>query len=239
VFGRIVTAALGAGLIVGFVVAILQQFTLVPVIHHAEVYERAAQEGKRLPTLQADHNTPLLTQPPESKAAMQWMRFGLSVFFTIGLAVGYGLLLTGAIAISGREASGSQGVLWGMGGFATFALAPSLGLAPELPGSTVADLFARQVWWVGCTAGTAAGLVLLVFGTRSWAVASGIALLAVPHLIGAPHPRSQAIGIEPPELAAEFAASSLVIAAVFWCLLGWTTGTLYSRYSRLASDRLP
>jgi len=237
VFGRIATAALGAGLIVGFVVAILQQFTLVPMIHHAEVYERAAQEGKRLPTLQADHNMPSLgAQPVESKVPINWMRFGLSVFFSIGLAVGYGLLLTGAIAVSGREVSGSKGVLWGMGGFATFALAPSLGLAPELPGSTVADLFARQVWWVGCAAGTAAGLVLLVFGTRSWAVASGIALLVAPHLIGAPHPGSQAIGVEPPELAAEFAASSLVVAAVFWCLLGWTTGTLYSR---LASDRLP
>jgi len=237
VFRRIAAAGLGSGFIVGLVIAILQQFTLVPIIRQAEVYEQAAHDGELPATLESDysqHAPGAETAGLEARA--RWTRFALSVFFTIGLAVGYALLLTGAVAISGRMISGPIGLLWGMGGFATFALAPSLGVAPELPGAAAADLLARQIWWVGCAVATASGLALLVFGTRSWAAALGVALLAAPHLIGAPYPGEHAVGSAPPELAAEFAASSLVIAAVFWSLLGWTAGTLYSRF---ASDTVP
>jgi len=49
-----------------------------------------------------------------------------------------------------------------------------------------------------------------------------------PHLIGAPHPHEGA-GAVPPELAAAFAARSLVVNAVMWALLGLATGALYAR----------
>jgi cobalt transporter subunit CbtA len=235
VFRRIAAAGLGAGFIVGLVIALLQQFTLVPIIRQAEVYEQAAHDGKPLAASESDHS---LHGVDAASAVLEarGKRFALTVFFTIGLAVGYGLLLTGAVAVSGRMISGPIGLLWGIGGFATFALAPSLGLAPELPGAAAADLLARQAWWIGCAVATASGLALLVFGSRGWAVTVGVALLAAPHLIGAPYPGGHAVGSAPPELAAEFAASSLVIAAVFWSLLGWTAGTLYSR---LAPDTAP
>jgi predicted cobalt transporter CbtA len=38
----------------------------------------------------------------------------------------------------------------------------------------------------------------------------------------------------PPELAAAFAARSLVVNAVFWALLGLATGALYERLGRAA-----
>jgi predicted cobalt transporter CbtA len=53
-------------------------------------------------------------------------------------------------------------------------------------------------------------------------------------VIGAPHPH-QGVGSAPPELAASFAARSLGINAVFWTLLGLTTGALYRRFGRVAA----
>lgn len=163
-----------------------------------------------------------------SQNGTDWKRFGLTVFATTMFAIGYALLLTGVIAISGRDVSGHEGVLWGLAGFATFALVPSMGLPPELPGVAAADLLARQMWWVGCVLATASGLALLVFGRRSWIIPIGVGLLVLPHVIGAPPPTPGAQGLVPPELAAEFATSTLGITAVFWTLLGWSVGHFYS-----------
>jgi cobalt transporter subunit CbtA len=150
---------------------------------------------------------------------------------TTGTAVGFALLLVGAYAVSGRKVDAREGLLWGLTGFAAFALAPAFGLPPELPGSVAAELTLRQVWWIATMAATVIGIGLLVFIPRAWAIALAIALLVAPHLIGAPHPHEGA-GLVPPELAATFAARSLGVNAVLWGLLGLATGALYARFGR-------
>lgn len=112
-----------------------------------------------------------------------------------------------------------------------FRLAPAFGLPPELPGSVAADLVSRQIWWIGTAAATAVGLWLMVFVRSVWAVPVAVAVIAAPHLIGAPHP-GEGAGLVPPELAAIFAARSLGVNAVFWALLGLSTGALYARLGR-------
>jgi cobalt transporter subunit CbtA len=124
-------------------------------------------------------------------------------------------------------------LLWGIAGFAAFALAPAFGLPPELPGSVAADLFPRQAWWIGTAVATAAAIGLMLFASASWAIPVGVALLIAPHVIGAPHPPAGA-GLVPAELAAAFAARSLGINAAFWALLGLATGALYARLGRTA-----
>lgn len=47
-----------------------------------------------------------------------------------------------------RAPTRTQGLLWGLAGCATFVLAPTLGLPPELPGTAAADLTLRQTWWI-------------------------------------------------------------------------------------------
>jgi cobalt transporter subunit CbtA len=153
---------------------------------------------------------------------------------TVVTSVGFALLLVGAYAVSGRDVDAREGLLWGIGGFAAFALAPAFGLPPELPGAVAADLPLRQIWWIGTAAATVAGLGLLVFVRATWVVPVAIAVLLAPHVIGAPHPH-QGVGSAPPELAASFAARSLGINAVFWTLLGLTTGALYRRFGRVAA----
>jgi cobalt transporter subunit CbtA len=152
---------------------------------------------------------------------------------TMLAAIGFGLLLAGAFAVSGREVDMREGSLWGLAGFNAFALAPAFGLPPELPGSPAAELLARQIWWVAASAATAAALALIVFVRTPWAILIGVAVLIVPHLIGAPQP-PEGSGVVPPELAA-FAARSLVVNAVFWALLGLATGAHYARLRRAAT----
>lgn len=223
---RVTTAALGAGLVAGIFLSLLQQFTLVPLIRHAEVYEQASSPAAAHAFTNETSEHDESAEAPSAEA---------TIILTIGYAIGYALLLTGAFAISGRAISGREGVLWGLAGFAVFALAPSMGLAPEVPGAVAADVFARQVWWVGCALSTAAGLAALVLGNRSWLIPAGLLLLAAPHIIGAPQPVGESAGLAPPELAAEFVARALGVAAVFWSMIGWVAGTLYARLGRPAA----
>jgi cobalt transporter subunit CbtA len=250
-FRRIFAAALGAGIGVGIAVALLQQVTLVPMILTAEIYESGAAAAHKHTQLLSPSSAgrsivaeaaallPAVITPAEAHdtAALQaegdnspW-RPVLTWVATTLTSVGFALLLAGAFAVSGRNVDMREGLLWGLGGFAAFALAPAFGLPPELPGSVAADLLSRQIWWIGTAAATLTGLGFMVFVRASWAVPLALALLMAPHVIGAPHPHDGA-GVVPPELAASFAARSLGVNAVFWALLGLATGALYSRFGR-------
>jgi cobalt transporter subunit CbtA len=241
-FRRIFAAALGAGIAVGIAVAVLQQATLVPLILTAETYESGAAAVHRHGALApaGDHSgtmslvTPAeaheAAAPHDASEASPW-RAVLTFLATTVTSVGFALLLAGAFAVSGRDVDGREGLLWGLAGYAAFTLAPAFGLPPELPGSVAADLLSRQIWWVATAAATLAGLGLLAFVRTSLAVPVALALLAAPHLVGAPHPHTGA-GLVPPELAASFAARALGVDAVFWALLGLSTGALYRRFGR-------
>jgi predicted cobalt transporter CbtA len=50
----------------------------------------------------------------------------------------------------------------------------------------------------------------------------------LPHLIGAPH-TAKFRSTAPAELAAQFAATSLVVSAVLWALLGLAVGYAWQR----------
>ena len=98
----------------------------------------------------------------------------------------------------------------------------------EERGQLAADLQARQVWWWATVTATGLGIGLL-FMMKSIAVkVLGIAVIALPHVIGAPH-HAAAAGSVPATLANAFAASSIATAAVFCIVLGVMLGYLLSR----------
>lgn len=257
-FQRIFATALGAGVAVGLIIAILQHVTLVPLILEAEKYEdgilkvehKHAQAAPRpddigaavagaLPAVigqaqaqehEHEHSTVNAAGITDDSP---W-RAVFTFIATTLTATGFALLLAGAFAVSGRAVNAREGLLWGLAGFTAFALAPAFGLPPELPGSVAAELTARQAWWIGTMAATVGGLGLLAFVRRTWAIPVAIVLLIAPHVIGAPHPHEGA-GLVPPELAAEFAARSLGLNAVMWALLGLAAGALYARFGRAKS----
>jgi cobalt transporter subunit CbtA len=148
----------------------------------------------------------------------------------IVFGVGFALLLAASYAIHGGEINGRIGVIWGMAGFAVFTLSPSLGLPPEVPGSMVAELTARQGWWLAAAASMAFGLWLVTFREGFFFILSGIIIIALPHTIGAPHPNEFGSPV-PAGLVGQFVATSIVISAIFWVMLGWLSGTFYRRYT--------
>lgn len=239
-FRRILTTALLAGFLGGACISVIQEFTTTPIILHAEQFEAGGGAGGHQHGAAADTGEAqlLLAQAPGGEGAPKegggWApgdgleRTVFTTMANIIAGVGFSLILVGCFALSCQAVDGRRGVLWGIGGFAVISLAPALGLPPEVPGAMAAELGARQGWWLLCVAATGAGLWMLVFRAGALWIAAGIALLVAPHLIGAPQP-ARIGGPVPPELAGHFAAASLVIAAVFWCLLGWLSGTVWRR----------
>jgi cobalt transporter subunit CbtA len=92
-----------------------------------------------------------------------------------------------------------------------------------------ADLFARQVWWLGTVAATAAGLALIAFrGKAAWSIL-GVALIVLPHVVGAPQPESHESPI-PAALHHQFIVAVTVTNLIFWVSLGAIVGLVRQRF---------
>ncbi|ALG74282.1 cobalt transporter [Azospirillum thiophilum] len=233
---RLFTAALVAGVLSGTAASVVQQATTVPLILEAEKYEvvtppvasltapapagGAADSHQHGPVREVGEGVP--TTPDE---AMQ--RIGLTIVANLLTGVAYALLLGAAMLLAGRPVDARRGLVWGVGGFFAVSLAPSFGLAPELPGMAGAELEARQLWWLAASVGAGIGMAALAFARNRLVIAVAVLIAALPHLVGAPHPES-AEGAVPPELAARFVAASLGTAALFWAILGSVCGWLMS-----------
>ena len=107
------------------------------------------------------------------------------------------------------------------------------GLPPELPGTPAADIVERQTWWLATAVASGIGIALIAFGGHwLWKVA-GLALIVVPHVIGAPAPPTHDVAY-PGALAGDFVIASLVVSAVLWSFSGAAVGWLYQRLSPAA-----
>ena len=231
-------AALVAGLFVGVLMTPVQYAGVVPLILHAEEYEQAG--GHEHASLRPDRGFAIVSQAEahsgasadgedaESNASLFKSRMLGTLLANLVAGGGFALVLVGMALLVGRSITSANGVYWGLAGFATIALAPALGLPPELPAMPAADLFDRQIWWAMTVVLTAAAIWLFVFRREAWAKVAGVVLLVVPHLVGAPHPADLTSAV-PPTLAAEFAVASLVTGAIFWVLLGLGVGTAMDR----------
>jgi cobalt transporter subunit CbtA len=220
-FGRIVLTAVLAGLVAGVFLWGAHMVKTTPLILAAEVYENAATTSAEAPV-----------GGPQSQG---FERAANTLLADVLAGVGFAFLLTGAVALAGRPIDWRRGVAWGLGGYAVFFAAPSLGLPPELPGMQAADLVARQAWWLAAAAATAIGLGLAAFSARSWMKVLAAVLIVLPHLIGAPsvaHGPGGGVGGVPAELASEFAIATMVVTGLFWMVLGGLTGYFYGRFEK-------
>ena len=212
VFRPLILAGALAGLIVGLVLTGAQQIGTVPLILQAETYEHAEAETA--------------WQPAEG-----FERNAFTALFNAVEWIGFGFLLGGGLVLSRRPIDWRAGFLWGLAGFVTFVVAPGLGLPPELPGIPAAPLEPRQIWWIGTAAATAAGLGLIAFQRKPWAALLAIALIAAPHLIGAPH--LDKIETDVPEsLSHRFLVAVTLTTLLSWSLLGGLTGYFHGRFEK-------
>jgi cobalt transporter subunit CbtA len=230
---KLLLAAIAAGLVAGMLMTGVQQMRLVPLILHAEVFEKAEAHH--------DHAASVAQPAPAAPAAHEMsadsddeqMLFGLnrysgSLIANLVTGAGYGLLLAAVALLTGNAITLRSGLAWGACAWTAVHLMPSIGLPPELPGMPVADLTARQVWWVSTVLASAAGIYLLMLRPEHWLKALGVVLLAAPHLIGAPQPPTLE-SLVPATLSAEFAASALASTLFFWLVLGLGLGLVTER----------
>jgi cobalt transporter subunit CbtA len=230
VFRTIVFTAALAGLLAGLLLTIVQHLGTVPLILEAEVYEQsAAPAAARAPTA-AGHDH--AGQEHEAWAPQDgFQRSAFTALANVVTGTGFALLLVAGFALRGRAIDWRQGLLWGLGGFAVFMLAPSLGLPPELPGMPAAELGSRQAWWLLTAVTTAGGLALLAFRPTPVPTVAAIALLVAPHLIGAPQPVDAEM-LVPETLAHRFVVAVTVTNFLFWIALGVLSAVFFERFGR-------
>ncbi|MDC0152310.1 CbtA family protein [Deltaproteobacteria bacterium] len=197
-----------AGVLAGLVLSMVQEISVIPLIHKAEtLLGEVAEEG-----LTRQINTYVLNSI---------------------LGIGYGLILSVALALYRNKSISSlinwkTGLAWGFAGYVVFQLAPAAGLLPQIPGANSADLEYRTLWWIMCVILTALGLGLGLLSKMIPLRALGIFVFFLPHIIGAPQPESSG-GIAPQEMADSFVTASLISSLVFWIILGILTAEL-SKY---------
>jgi cobalt transporter subunit CbtA len=238
---RVLKAGFLAGLVVGLAIAALQQFTTSQLILQGEVYEKAGHDHH------AAGNSPalpivLVHGPDSSTAAAEpeeeedgrwqpangWQRVTATSVATVATSIGYGLILIAVLLAAGVPIVPRTAFAWAIAAFAATSLAPALGLSPELPGSAAAPLVARQIWWIATALCTAGGIFLLARIEYTTAKIFGVLLIVLPHLVGAPKaPTFESTA--PAELAGQFAATSLVVSALLWVLLGLAIGYVWQR----------
>jgi len=227
---KIFFTALVAGLLAGIFVFAVQTLKLTPLILEAEVYEDAdaAKKEAAKEAQDAAMGMPHMKMQEEAwEPANGIERNSWRFVADLGVGVGFALMLVGAFSLRGDPMDVRRGVLWGLAGFTVFSLAPGFGLPPELPATMAAALTERQTWWIGTALATAIALYLIVFKPSNGMKALGVAILVLPHIIGAP--KAPLGGVVPTELNAEFAAASLATMAMFWVVLGGLSGWIYSR----------
>lgn len=217
---KMVAVAALAGVLAGLLLTLIQQIQVVPLVLEAERYEQAAETGNHESHAAAEHDA---WQPQNG-----WERNLATAGANMVVAVGFALLLGAAAELRGAKLDWRSGLLWGLGGYAVFFVAPSLGLPPEVPGTEAAGLAPRQIWWVATSIFTAAGLSFLVFSKRWSAKILGGVLLMAPHLIGAPQPEIHGAAA-PAELAQAFIVATVIANTVFWLALGALLGFFQRR----------
>lgn len=241
-FKKLLVSGLFAGFAAGLIAALLQITLVVPTILEAELYESGALSHFGAPESALAHHDGQTDEQPshvhdDSHAhddVPAWTRHSLTILASVSTFIGYAMIMVAGFAMAARQGiavSARSGMIWGIGGFLAVSLAPALGHAPELPGSLSAALEARQIWWVGTVAASLAGIALIAFG-KNWSLwGLGIVLIALPHIIGAPHIAGYG-GVVPPELAAQFVGLSLGVAAMGWVVLGLFAGFFWARESK-------
>ncbi|MCZ4271807.1 CbtA family protein [Maritalea porphyrae] len=223
-FKNILFAAVFAGLAAGLVMSGFSFWKVVPLIIQAEQYESADHDHHAVPAETSetevahadDHDQAVEESPPAWAPTDGFERNAYTVAANLLVGVGFALMLGAISVLFAIPFNLQNSLLWGLAGFITFSIAPSLGLAPELPGMPAGDLGARQVWWWATVVVTAAAFVTMAKFPEPMVIAGAIVALLVPHLLGAPQPEGHDASMVPAHLAANYVSAAHFMAAAFW-----------------------
>lgn len=232
--GRIVLAALIAGMAAGLLYGGVQHLRTTPLILAAEVFETApAHDHAAMATTTTQEAAIPEHEHSEDEwaPANGWQRTLSTTIASVITGAGFALLLAGVSLLTGYPITAANGLIWGVCGFLAVTVATSAGLPPELPGMPNADLVMRQVWWVGTIIATGGGIFLVATKRELLWMVLAVALIALPHIIGAPQPLTHETAV-PAGLAANFAANTIAANAVLWSLIGLFLGLAVQKFGK-------
>ena len=225
---RVLLAAILCGLAASLLMSGAQHLRVVPLIAEAESFEgRGHSHGHghshdqtAAPETGHSHDHGAADNQATSP---DLKRIGLTVTANAATGISFALILTAAALLLRLPITRENGLIWGFLGFTAFNLAPAIGLPPELPGMPAADLFERQIWWWQTVIATGGAFLLMAKVKNLAATVAGVALIALPHLIGAPSPVTHESAL-PPHLASAYAANALASSLLLWVLIGLFLG---------------
>jgi cobalt transporter subunit CbtA len=230
--GRLVLAALIAGMAAGLIYGGVQHVRTTPLIIAAEVFESAPAHDHTAAATTTETAAPAHEHDAEAWApADGWQRALSTTLASAITGAGFAILLAGVSLLTGFPITPKNGLMWGLCGFLTVTVAPSAGLSPELPGMPAGDLVSRQIWWVATIIATGAGIFLIAAKRELAWLAAAVVLIALPHIVGAPQPLTHETAV-PAGLAASFVANTIAASAVLWCLIGLFLGIALQKFGK-------
>ncbi len=238
--GKIILSTLIAGLLAGFVMAGIQHVRLTPLILAAEVYESPETEaiaeaskpcvdtmpGMKMCRDEGPEHNPNAWQPEDG-----WQRTLSTSAASLLTGAGFAVLMVGISMLLNIPITKQNGLIWGVCGFIAVALAPAIGLPPELPGMLAADLHSRQIWWVATIFLTGLAIYFWLFARDYWWRIAAIIFAIAPQFF-TPISTAKTEGNLPASLAAEFASSSLAANLAMWLAIGYFVSAALDRYQK-------
>lgn len=231
---KVVLSAIFVGIVCGVFLSLIQSLQVNAIILQAEQYETDGEtETLHNHAAEQHRHQPSAWQPSDGNE-----RIFYTVISNIFAATGFALLLISFMSMTDRSITWLKGGAWGLAGFVTFFLAPSIGMPPEIPGTVSVALFDRQLWWILAVIGTGGGIAALVFAPGIYK-ALGLLLVIAPQIVGVPvTPVTEVLTFannnpqaahELQSLAERFYPATTLVNAVHWLFMGFIT-SLMVRY---------
>ncbi len=228
---KVVLSAIFAGILSGIFLSLIQNFQVNPIIIQAEQYEVSTDVSSHEHTVTQHHHDATAWQPSDGSE-----RTFYTYMSNIFAATGFALLLISFMSMKEQNVTWLKGGAWGLAGFVTFFLAPSIGLPPEIPGTVSAALLDRQVWWLLAVIGTGSGIAVLVFAPGTYKIL-GLLLVVVPQVVGAPttevlvfaNNNPQAVS-ELQDLSEKFYPATTLTNVIYWLFMGLVSSVLVKQF---------
>ena len=200
IFRNIIFSAVFAGIIAGLIYGLFQATQISPIIYAAEEFE-VAESAIDVSADGHDHSQDQETEghshnheagAPQSELKRQLYTISSTILASISFAlILIALMYWHNLKSNKPKVTWFSGLGWGLALMLSFFVSPVMfGLHPEVPGTQAAQLEHRQIWWLFCVSATMAGLVVLYYMPMKFKLA-GIALIVLPHVLGAPHISSE------------------------------------------------
>lgn len=245
-FRRLILLSLCVGFLAGAILTLAQQFQSTAIILQSEQYEVVSAPAETAHSDSQQQNDDEAKWVPEEGIE----RLIYSLLSNVLTAMGYSAILLAIMVYYQLTASKTlglaKGAFFGLLGYATFFVAPSLGLPPEIPGTEAATLAFRQLWWGATVITTGLGFMLVLFKPskyRALYIGLGAVLLLLPHLIGAPkisgaeffHP-DPAVVETLMQLHHQFIIAVSIVNFIFWLTMGLFCAWVLARW--VFNDRI-